>query len=122
MIYYNLRALRDLRGLIYLIMKRSFAFFALLLLIVSVAHAAAPQKKRKSSAKPAANKPTVPSAQPGIIVRVRFTNGREVSGRLIDINLKSISIDPGNGNVVVAGLQEVASLSLNENETKVQTK
>ncbi|MEW6733641.1 MAG: hypothetical protein AB1489_20095 [Acidobacteriota bacterium] len=91
-------------------------FLTVLLLAAANVYAIQPQKKRKSSQKPAASKTINPP--PIIQVRVRFTNGREYYGRLIDINLKGVSIDAGNAGVVTASLQEVASLTIGETAAK----
>lgn len=85
------------------------------ILILSV-NAANAQKRRRSSSTTAPAKTTPAN---NIQVHVHFTNGNDVYGRLIDINLKNISIDPGNGKVIIATLQEVASMSIGEAQPKV---
>lgn len=96
-------------------MRNIYFLPALILLALIPAYGlgqAAPQKKtRKKAAKP----PATPNAgRPTIQVRVVFTNGKEVSGRLIDISPTNVAVDPGNGTVVAAQLTDVASLTIGQ--------
>ncbi|MFY9223386.1 MAG: hypothetical protein WAQ98_12000 [Blastocatellia bacterium] len=98
-------------------MKKASLLFLVLIVCVSLTSAITPQKKKKRSstketkevAKPAANSPQIQ-------VRVRYTNGREVAGRLINITMSQVIVDAGNGLVVTSSLQEVASLNVGVGE------
>ena len=90
----------------------------LITVLSGTAFSAAQQKKRKSPPKPATSK-TAAQPAPAIPVRVRFNSGQEVSGRLVDINLKNVSVDQGNGNIIIASMQEVASLTLGDTKAKI---
>jgi hypothetical protein len=59
------------------------------------------------------------TATPIMPVRVRYTNGREVYGQLLDISPSGVTIDEGNGRVVTTALREVANLGLGETPAKV---
>jgi hypothetical protein len=58
-------------------------------------------------------------ATPIMPVRVRYANGREVYGQLLDISPSGVTIDEGNGRVVTTALREVANLGLGEVPAKV---
>jgi hypothetical protein len=102
-------------------MKKASLLFLVLMVCVSLTLAITPQRKKKRNntkettdvAKPAAN-----SSQ--IQVRVRYTNGREVAGRLVNITMSQVVVDAGNGLVVSSSLQEVASLNVGVGEIPVK--
>lgn len=98
-------------------MKKASLLFLVLIVCVSLASAVTPQKKKKrSNTKETTEvaKPAVNNSQ--IQVRVRYTNGREVAGRLINITMSQVVVDAGNGLVVTSSLQEVASLNVGVGE------
>jgi len=99
-------------------MKKASLLFLVLIVCVSLTSAITPQKKKKRSntkeTAEVANKPATTSSQ--IQVRVRYTNGREVAGRLINITMSQVVVDAGNGLVVTSSLQEVASLNVGVGE------
>ncbi|MBL8150635.1 MAG: hypothetical protein JNN15_11970 [Blastocatellia bacterium] len=76
-----------------------------------------PQARSKNKAKkPSKSEPT---ATPNSIkVRVKYTNGKEIVGRLIDINPRSLSVDPGNGTVIISSIQEVSTITIGENRSE----
>lgn len=98
-------------------MKKASLLFLILMVCVSLTSAITPQKKKKRNntkeTKEVA-KPATTSSQ--IQVRVRYTNGREVAGRLINITMNQVVVDAGNGLVVTSSLQEVASLNVGVGE------
>lgn len=92
-------------------MKKASLLFLVLLVSVSLVQAT-PQKKKKRVVKEPVEttKPVTSASQ--IQARVRYTNGTEISGRLINISMTQVLIDAGNGKIVTSTLQEVASLSI----------
>src|SRR5689334_3217171 len=102
-------------------MKRSLILLALLVAITLPAHAQS-QKKRKTPAKGAKTTPELKTSQPAssaVPVRVRYKNGRELYGRITDINMRTITIDAGQGSLITTPLQEVVSLNIGETAPKV---
>lgn len=99
-------------------MKKAFLLFLVLTVSVSLIQAT-PQKKKRRAVKeaPETTKPTVSTSN--VQVRVRYTNGREVYGRLVNISMNQVIVDAGNGVIVSSTLQEVASLGVGETVPKV---
>jgi hypothetical protein len=101
-------------------MKFKVIIFVLVLFLstnVITGFGATVQKKRKGNPKPAPSN-TLTQPAPIIPVRVRLNSGREVAGRLVDINLKTLSIDPGNGLIFTASMQEVSTMTLGDTKAK----
>src|SRR6185369_17581464 len=89
----------------------------LITVLAGTSFSAVQQKKRKIPPKPATSR-TAPQPAPSIPVRVRLNSGKEVTGQLVDINLKNVSVDQGNGNIIIASMQEVASLTLGDTKAR----
>lgn len=77
-----------------------------LLQIQAMAH---PQKKRNTKTKTATT--TAPTTPP-VPVKVRYANGSEIYGKLLDINMKTATIDAGDGKVYTTTLQDIVALSI----------
>lgn len=98
-------------------MKKASLLFLVLMVCVSLTSAITPQKKKKRSNTKETTEVAKPAASSSQIqVRVRYTNGREVAGRLINITMNQVVVDAGNGLVVTSSLQEVASLNVGVGE------
>ncbi len=78
--------------------------------------ALATQKKPKRASKTTASKAT--SAPSNLPVRLRLTNGRELTGKLIDINVREINISLDNGSSITTSLQEVETMTIGEKAVK----
>jgi hypothetical protein len=100
-------------------MKRSVILLILLLAIALPANAAGQKKRRNGAKSKPETKSTTTPAAPAVMARVRYKSGRELFGRIVEINLKSITIDAGQGNIITTSLQEVASLNIGELPPKV---
>jgi hypothetical protein len=99
-------------------MKKAFLLFLVLLVSTSLVQATPQKKKKRGTAKevPETTKPVVTS---NVQVKVRYTNGREVYGRLVNISMNQVIVDAGNGLIVSSTLQEVASLGIGETMPKL---
>jgi hypothetical protein len=101
--------------------KKAYTLFIVIVLIVSVSLTqAAPQKKKKrtTTKEPTeTTKPTPTTSQ--VAVKIRYTNGTEIYGRLINISMNQVLVDAGNGKIITSTLQEVASLGIGETPPKI---
>ncbi|MCS6884844.1 MAG: hypothetical protein RMM17_00170 [Acidobacteriota bacterium] len=89
------------------------AILVLLVFLSLVASAQTKKAPRRQPKQPSA--PTVNQSQTPIFVNVKFKNGKEVYGRLIDISPQRISVDPEDLDVVViSNLSDVVELRLGE--------
>ncbi len=100
-------------------MKKASVLFLVLLVSISLAQAM-PQKKKKRGAKEPVETTKPVSSASQIQARIRYINGTEVSGRLINISMTQVLVDAGNGKIVTSTLQEVASLSIGVGEPPVK--
>lgn len=99
--------------------KKAYTLFIVLIVSISLVQAAPQKKKKRGAAKePVENTKPVSSASQ-VQVKIRYTNGTEVYGRLININMTQVLIDAGNGKIITSTLQEVASLNIGETPPKV---
>lgn len=99
--------------------KKAYTLFIVLIVSVSLVQATPQKKKKRAAAKePIENTKPVPATSQ-MQVKIRYTNGTEVYGRLININMTQVLVDAGNGKIITSTLQEVASLSIGETPPKI---
>ncbi|MBI4852675.1 MAG: hypothetical protein HY819_12845 [Acidobacteria bacterium] len=100
-------------------MKKACLLFLVLLVSISSIEASPQKKKKRATVKEPVEtaKPTPAPSQ--VQVRIRYTNGTEVYGRLININMNQVLLDAGNGKIITSTLQEVASLAIGETPPKI---
>lgn len=86
----------------------------LIVILTTICFLAATGYAQKKPTKKPVKPPVAPSA-PVIYVNVKFKNGNEVYGRLINISNERISVDPVNtDSVVISSLTDVAEIRLGE--------
>lgn len=101
---------------------RKIALFISLVLILSLTTSTSAYQRRRGGGKKAAPAPTTPVAPTpanNVQVYVKYTNGQEVYGRLIDINMKTVLVNAENGTVVTSKLEEIAILSVGKTRPKI---